>query len=60
LFFSSIEKVNISSGKNFLKNNKVKVESGFASSALQNMIIGGVGILIAYQLLKTIFRRKRS
>jgi len=57
---SSIEKVNISSGKNFLKNNKVKVESGFASSALQNMIIGGVGILIAYQLLKTIFRRKRS
>jgi|GEM_PF-4559735 len=55
-----LEKVQIASGKNFLKRNNVNVDSRFTSSAIQNLIIGGVGLLIAYQLIKTLFRRKRS
>lgn len=57
---TSLEKVQIGSGKNFLKNNNVKVESRFTSSVMQNLILGGVGIMIAYQLLKTLVRRKQN
>jgi hypothetical protein len=55
-----LEKVQIASGKNFLKTNNVKVESKLTSSAIQNLILGGVGVLVVYQLLKTLFRRKRA
>jgi hypothetical protein len=57
---SGLEKVQVASGKNFLKSANVKVESKFTSSAIQNLILGGVGVLLAYQLLKTLFRRKRA
>lgn len=56
---SNLENVNVSSGKNFLKKTNVNVDSPFASSAIQNLILGGVGILVAFQLLKTLARRKR-
>ena len=52
-------KLEIAASKNFLKNNRVKVDNRFTSNAIQNLIIGGVGLMIAYQLLKTLFSRKR-
>lgn len=55
-----LDNIQVSSGRNFLKQNKVKVDSGFTSSAIQNLIIGFVGVLVGYQLLKTLFRRKRG
>lgn len=55
-----LEKVRVASGKDFLKSSKVKVESGFVSTAIQNLIIGGVGLLILFQLGKTLTPRKRT
>lgn len=55
-----LKQVQIASGKNFLKSNNVKVGSKFTSNTIQNLIVGGVGVLLAYQLIKTLFRRKRA
>jgi hypothetical protein len=57
---SAIKKVELASGKHFLKSNEVKVEKGFSSSLVQQLIVGVAAVMILFNLGQMLFRKKKG